>query len=426
MANIYTFTPDESQKDDFDSSNPNYQIASVAYVCFLIKKVLDTLEDHINTPSAHENAANSAIRTEISINMDEAANLCKLPEAVSADSIDVESINTDSKHRFISDAQLSILKDKPSYHDVQSLILDAKNEFKTNLSDTYIKLLNTPNAFQKLKSTITLIENNENINTILSTLAGKVDATDLEEHINSVYHLNNNDRKAINLLLRFIEQGCADWNATEEDPNYIRNKPDSLPANGGNADTVGGFEANKLINHQLEKCIFGIEGNDYKDNVVDTMFSKDEKIDEIINALSSNQMGLYSFKNGIYNFDNFKLDTYYINDKNITICGYNHNTVFNAKTVLINGKIYIKDLTFTNASIKIKSYCTFDNVCFKNCKIVFEACNEATIRNCTFENCDVRYDGSLMNSMIFGCRFANCGRPIYVSSNNFISNNIYY
>ena len=423
MPNIYTFNPNEDQKDNFDKNNPNYQLASVAYVYTLVKKVLDILEDHINNYNTH---SNDSIRENLEIDPYANVTICELPESKNIDSISAENIDTNSKHQFISDAQLSLLKDKPSMHEVQTLIMDLRNEFKSNVNNSYNRLANSPNIIKKLRDIASIIENNNNLDSIFTALSDKVNATDLEQHINSAYHLTNNDRKALNLLLKFINKGCADWNATEDDPNYIRNKPASLPANGGNADTVGGYKVDKLINHQLEKYVYGVEGNDYQSNMVDALFKKNEKVDGIISALSSSQMGSYAFKNGEYQFDNFSLDTYYPAERHITIKGANHDTIFNANSVLVNGRVTIEDLTFTNANVTIKSFCTFDNVRFKNCTVIIDSSTQTDIRNCIFDDCIVTFRGILSNTMITGCRFINSGYPMYVSSNNIITNNLYY
>ena len=423
MPNIYTFNPNEDQKDNFDKNNPNYQLASVAYVYTLVKKVLDILEDHINNYNTH---SNDSIRENLEIDPYANVTICELPESKNIDSISAENIDTNSKHQFISDAQLSLLKDKPSMHEVQTLIMDLRNEFKSNVNNSYNRLANSPNIIKKLRDIASIIENNNTLDSIFTALSDKVNTTDLEQHINSAYHLTNNDRKALNLLLKFINKGCADWNATEDDPNYIRNKPASLPANGGNADTVGGYKVDKLINHQLEKYVYGVEGNDYQSNMVDAIFKKNEKVDGIISALSSSQMGSYAFKNGEYQFDNFSLDTYYPAERHITIKGANHDTIFNANSVLVNGRVTIEDLTFTNANVTIKSFCTFDNVRFKNCTVIIDSSTQTDIRNCIFDDCIVTFRGILSNTMITGCRFINSGYPMYVSPNNIITNNLYY
>ena len=52
MANVFTFNP-KDPNEDFNKDDANYQLASVAYVCSLIKKLSDVLENHINDLSAH-------------------------------------------------------------------------------------------------------------------------------------------------------------------------------------------------------------------------------------------------------------------------------------------------------------------------------------------------------------------------------------
>lgn len=53
MANVYTFNPNEPE-EDFDRNNSNYQLASIAYINSVVKKLIDTIEDHLNDPTAHQ------------------------------------------------------------------------------------------------------------------------------------------------------------------------------------------------------------------------------------------------------------------------------------------------------------------------------------------------------------------------------------
>lgn len=423
MANVYYLNNDNTQ-EEFDKNDENYQVASVLYVKELIKKVQDLIIAHEKSKDSHTESSN--IYNEINLN--ESVDVLELPNTKIPENIDIESLNTDSNHKFISETQLAIMKDKPSSNELNAALMDLRNEFKVALNNYFNNLLNDKNALTKLKDIDYLIKNSDNLATLLESLSSKVSKEELNKHTESYLHLTNNDRKALNLLLGFIKEGCADWNATKEDPNYIRNKPESLPANGGNADTVGGYSSDSLLNHQLEDYIIGVNNFQYPINEVDTLLEENnaEEMDELIAKIKNITEGLYSFRAGIYYMNNLDLnmdsDTY----GDIIIRGVGkHNTVFNTKNGTINGRVSIENLNLLKSTITINSYCTFDNIAFYDSTIYFKDCNETTIRNCVFKNCTVVFQ-SIMNSMFINNRVVNSGKFIYFGGNNLFGNNLVY
>ena len=72
----------------------------------------------------------------------------------------------------------------------------------------------------------------------------------------------------------------------------IKNKPDSLPANGGNADTVGGFSIEHLMNHQVVDYIIGY------DDKCDIRINEDQSNVSVINQILANNS--IAFKKGVY------------------------------------------------------------------------------------------------------------------------------
>ena len=425
MANVFTFNP-KDPNEDFNKDDANYQLASVAYVCSLIKKLSDVLENHINDLSAH--SFNDSKRS-VDINTTESINIQDLELETSIEVPTAKDISTDSKHRFISDSQLNILKDKPSVIDMEAAIMNLRNEFKSSLSSIYEELLNMPNALQKLQDISYLLKTDDKVNESITNINSKVDKDEFNNHTNSAYHLNNNDRKALNLLISFIEKGCADWNATEDDANYIRNKPEKLPADGGNATTVGGFTAYDLHNHQLDDTVIGIRGNGYDDSSVDVMLTEQFN-DQVIKSIASFKKGTYAFKSGIYAFRSFNLDKYDGDEDRVhgyTIRGCdNYNTFFVSTSIVINDNVYIENLCFSNSNVEIRGHCTFNNVRFSRCVVTFSNCDETTVTNCIFRKCTIIFNGICMNSIITGNRFIDSGYPRYRTNTNIINNNLFY
>lgn len=427
MANVYKIKS-EDISDDFDENNNNYQLASVAYVNTLIKKLEDLIISHENSDDPHSKLKD----TNNTINMNESLDIKELNISNEITTpIDISMINTDSNHKFISDSLLSIFKDKPSEMELQSAIMDLRNEFKVMLNNYFTNLLNMSDSLQKIKDLSYFINEDDNLSKLLSVLSSKLDKESFSEHDKSIFHLNNNDRKALNLLLSFISEGCADWNADQEAPNYIRNKPESLPANGGNADTISGYSIDALLNHQIEDSIIGVINGKYNKERADIILTEDaDENAKIIRYIKNKTEGMYSFLSGTYLFTDFYLNMDSSLYGNITIKGTgNRNTIFKTENGTINGTIYIKDIVFIQSELHIISNCTFDNVRFVDCTIHIDGSNEVTIKNCILENCTILTSGKFgtcnKNIIIYN-RFIKSHLPNIVGLNNIIDNNIEY
>lgn len=406
MANVYNLNENEKNK--------NYQIASVAYVCAVIKKVLDQLQNKLT------------ITDGLNIDFSDITQEVPMPtQEIEIDkNINAKDIITDSKHLFISEAQLDILRSKPSYIDLENTIMDLRNEIRIDISKSYINLLNNENVLSKLKDFSNILNNDPALNDFLEALASKINIDEFKEHEKSSLHLNNNDRKALNLLIRFIETGCADWNASVDDPNYIRNKPERLPANGGNADTVGGRSAEDLLNRQLDTKIYGTIDN-YSADTVNQLIVTKEECNNAINDIKSIGSGLFSFKTGNYIFDDFGIGA--TQDKYIIIQGAGYNTVFNSNdnTIRFTSNIIVRDLCITNSTVYINKKCILNNILFKNCIVYITNAELTIISSCIFTDCTVMMNGICLNNIITNNMLINSGKiSYYGDSNNTIKNNI--
>lgn len=420
MANVYTFNPSEPE-EEFDKNNSNYQLASIAYVNVIIKKIIDIIENHINNSTAHQS---NPVREKININTSESVDICELNIEIPKPSFNAKDINTDSFHRFISDDEMDNLKNKPSTDDIETAITNLRKELKLTIDYAYANLLNTPNVLQKLKNVAYVLKTDPNLDKTITDLASRITKNEFEDHVNSSLHINNDEHNNLNILDEIIKNGYADWNAPSGTPTYIKNKPNSLPANGGDADTINGYCVNDIINHQAEENIYGAEDELYPEEDANTIIKSN--IDKYISMICDHGKGLFFFKTGNYTFDSMIYTMPNINNS-ITIKGSNNrSTIFTGNKVEFNCRVNIEDICISLASIDIKSLCTLDNMYFKNCKINFNNCNEATIRNCIFENCTIEFHGPCTNTIITGNRFIKSGRPQYYNKSNLFTNNLYY
>lgn len=423
MANAYTFNPNEPE-EGFDKSNSNYQLASIAYVSFVVKKLIDAIEDHLNDPKAHQSCPE---RKKLNINMLESIDIHELNIEGSKLPSYAKDISTDSYHRFISDTEINNLKSKPSTTDMQNAIMDLRNELKSTMESAYVDLLNTPDVLQKLKNIAYVLKADPDLDKTITDLASRITKNEFESHISSDLHLNNEEHEALNILINLIKSGCADWNAHKGAPNYIKHKPKSLPANGGDADTVGGYSAADIMNHQAEEYIYGTENGLYPEEEANTIIRNGTDIDNYISMICEYGKGLFLFKTGRYSFNAMIYSIPHDSDAGFTIRGSNNrSTIFIGKVAKFDGRVTVKDLAIKSASVHIESLCILDNIYFNSCKISLDSCNEATIRDCIFENCTVEFNGICTNTIITGNRFIKSGRPQYYNSSNLFANNLYY
>lgn len=414
MSTVYDVKTDERSSKD-----KNSQLASVAYVDEIAKAIIDALIAHANNvDNAHSPDFSGMLQSiqtpKVSVK-DLDIGLAELPE------IDAKDIKTDSTHQFLTDTLISIFKSKPSKIDLNIALDDIRNELKATINDSYIKLINTPDALQKLRDISYLLQEDTNLQTLLNALASKATAEELVAHMKSNYHLNSNDRKALNLLLGFIKEGCADWEATEDAPNFIRNKPTSLPANGGNCNTIDGYTSEDVLTRRYEDYIIGIEGNDYKESSVDGFISKDySNINEIFAMMPT---GKVYIRKGVYLLKNLMFSASQYDDRTIIGCG--NGTILNARILILDSYTNMEDLLIKDSNVRIRGNCRLHNVTFSNCKIIMDNSLYSVIKNCVFDDyCTFEWLGSCMNNLIAENRvLASLDNLYYIGGNNIIKDN---
>ena len=285
-----------------------------------------------------------------------------------------------------------------------------------------MKIINTPNVINKLRDISNILNEDKATEALLNVLAYKLNINEFEEHIESVTHMSNNDRKALNILIKCLKEGFADWNAEDNQYNCIKNKPIALPADGGNADTVNNHGINDLINKYDYDVVIGTSGERYSKDSCDLyaengIIDKD-KFTSLMKTLKYD--GIVLFKRGLFKIDNIdgKLGT-------IIFEGMDRRLSFIETANYLNTTDYIfKNIGFVDSKIIIGSGCEITNASFNNCDIVFDNTMASTIMNCNFYNCRIEYKGSLMNNIIKFNRFTQTNPIKYIGGNNIISENI--
>ena len=337
--------------------------------------------------------------------------------------IDNSIITTDSEHRFITDAQLEIVNKSISNYELESAISDLSNDIKAIINKNYDNLINMKDSANALKLLNQLLSDDEKVKNLVELIASKVENDKFEEHVNSIYHMTKEDRDALDKVITFIKNGRTDWNAPESELNCILNKPDSYKANGGNADTVGGFGIDKVLTKSEYKCILGTYKNTvgYNENDVNTYISTDEDSNNIIQkCLVNNAYSQIKVREGNYN-----ANTLIINNDFIIGSG-DDNTFLDALKISITNST-LKDITINNATVIIGSKTRLYNVSFKNCDIIINNSNMSIIKHCIFDNeCTLKYTGKVNYNNIITENIAHRTlRFEYTGGDNIITNNIY-
>lgn len=400
MSKVYTVNGGESGAN---------QIPSIEYLNEIIKMI----DDRFKCPNVVTDGFPS-----IKMKIEE------LPIGIKEQSIiAAKDIKTDSQHKFINEAILDTMIDKPTKFEMEQSLNDTKSDLIKYMDDIYMRIINTPNIINKLRDISTILNEDEISAGLLNTLAYKLNFEDFKEHNESSIHMNNNDRKALNVLIKCIISGFADWNAEDGACNAIKNKPESLPANGGNADTVSNHNIRDLINKDDYDVVIGTSFEKYSKDSCDIYAEEGRLNDDVIeNAIESIKgSGIILFKRGYYNLNHLFLDysgTRIINGADCRLSWIHVN-----EAIFANNSVF-KNIAFDKSRIFIKSNCEFKDVKFANCTIVFDSSVGCKITDCAFDKCVFEYEGSIMNNIIKFNRYIQTKPIVYIGGNNIISDNI--
>ena len=383
------------------------------YINSRFKMIEDILNNHINSCEAHK------INYKVDLDL-QPIEINKTIAPIKQENVEIkaEELLTDPNNRFISDIEIDEFKNKVGKLEMQDSIDNASKEIKTLLAKQIDNLLNSKDIMNGIANLLSLLQNNQDAKDLMDELSNIINKDDFKRHINSEYHLTDDDRIALDQLLKFIKIGCADWDAVEGDPNYIRNKPNKLPADGGNADTVGGLCAGKLINKQLDYRIFGIEGVDtYNNNQVNIIFGDQYKTDSLEKLLKKGTIN--ALREGEYNIESL------IIPEQCTLHGAHSSTICNAK-VCLNNRSSIKDLSFYNCDIFIIGSSNVDifNNIFTSCNISIVSTYCSMIKNNRFIDTNFAIQ-SMTDSIITENILASSNGLKYIGGNNIITNNVY-
>lgn len=398
----------------------NKYLVTKQYVNNLVKNLCDIIIDHVNNKdNAHsiDDTSNININDVFELSDNDVIPLKDIePKCIE---ISVDDLVLDANHKFVSEDQIFEFSNKATKEDLADEILKYKEEARKEINEKFNQLLNNKDILDKLKILSRLLDDEDkSVDELLNSIIDSIKDT-MSNHIEDSKHLTADDRIALDKLLKFINTGCADWEAEETEPNYIRNKPEYLKANGGNADTIDNYTLDEFRNRQLERMIIG-----HDDRATDKL-SKTALTKEVIEKIYSIDNGIIGLTEGAYTInDIFSPKAKDIGELIFRGCG--KGTVLNVNSFITSNNIRLEDITIYNSCVFIDSKTIFRNVNFINCKITFSDNSRLfKIIDCEFDKCDLHFNGAIFNSVIKDNIFKSTEFK-FAGDSNIIKNNIFY
>ena len=397
MSVIYKIKDPENNKDML--------LVSKEYVDSQFKALKDALINHErNIDNAHTKSSGTS---------ESAANLDNIEfkdidfESIVEDtSINASKVKTDSTHRFLTDSQIISLKDKPSDYEVDNAIAKAKEDIKRQYMNLYTKFLNIPDGARKLREIANIISSDNNLSNLINLLNDKISVDELQDHeADSSKHINNNDRKALNVLLNLINTGLI---STVESLNT------GLIQNSTNSYKLDNRSYDEVRDRSIYKHIIGIYSSGYEDTRADIILPAGQTlISEFADLELYTISGKVAFLPGTYNLQDISIDVP-TRKPSLIIEGSGNATEFIISRGSINNTT-IRDLTLTGENDNLKigdlqlgNNVVLENLTLRNMRIQLDASENCIIRNCKLDHCVINlkagkcYNNFFINNILDG------------------------
>ena len=395
-------------------------LVSKEYVDLRIRALRDAMINHFNNISeAHTNQSDNA---EKQLSVLENTKIVDLDVEMEVKELDADKIVTDATHKFVTQSQLEVFKNKPTAHEVENMINNNANALKNTFNEMYTNLLNMPDAVKQFKELSRLLQDGDgNLNKVLDAINLKADAEELKEHEESNLHINDNDRKALNILIDMINSGAF--------ATICKFIEDDKVSDAENANKLDGYTLDDILARKGKyNKIYGVSKDTCKHDVdvtaVDLYLPADAASmhGEFVKENLSLMDGYVLFREGKYNIPEFLVkraeDAY-----SLTIEGTGTATEFIIDRGLF-GNVEFDDLCIENGELFIDTLSVFRDVTFKNCSINMKNCYKNLFDNCTFENCTFSFGSGIFKTRIQNCIFDGCKVPKYLGGGIVFNNNV--
>ena len=332
-----------------------------------------------------------------------------------------DMIETNPGRRFVTETQLSEFSNKVGEVYVDNKITELHKNVEIEIGNKLENIINMRKVTDNLEAINAILESEETLFNLISLCSSKIGKEQFESHENNGRHLSDKEYTILNLIKEFIDNGGIDWNAnTDNGLQAIKNKPDKLPADGGNADTISGRNIEELLNgKKTSTIIIGKAGYNYTKDMCDYWCdgtNDEEIIQNAVNKLINNIGGEIYIREGEYNITN-KIN---INrDKNINgsiiIKGCGNATILNFSnnvSLYLYNNIEINRVCINNCIINMNNSIEFNDSKLENCNItISESMN--SISNSDIISSSITFGDGSINNMISNNRFIKSSLPLF-------------
>ena len=220
-----------------------------------------------------------------------------------------DMIESNPGRRFVTDNQLVEFSNKVGESYVDNSIDKLHKDIEIEISNKLENIINMPKVTNNLEAINAILDSQETLFNLISLCSSKIGKDEFEKHENNGKHLTDDEYNAIKLIIEFINNGGIDWNAkTDDGLQAIKNRPDKLPADGGNADSVSGRKINALLDgRRTSTIIIGKDGYGYTKDMCDYWcngINDAEMIQKAVDSLSNTMGGEIYIREGEYNITN--------------------------------------------------------------------------------------------------------------------------
>ena len=274
-------------------------------------------------------------------------------------------IKQDENNRFVSDEEKTKWNEKVDSTYVDEVANKTLVTTKSIVDTKMANMFNTSEAqLEILRSLAFELKQDDVVKQFMDLYNECAKTIDLNDHIlNDKIHLDRNDIALLENVKNLLE--------TEIPSIEI---PKKLPADGGNADTVGNYRPEELLNNK-SFYDYTIGDSQYKETEVSIVLDDTFNIDDIISKLNRNRSCNVLFRQGIYLIDKEII----IKASNKVISGIGDKSILSGVTIKIIGdNNVIENITLSK----------YDGKFINTTAIVVEG-NNNIIRNNTISKYDV-------------------------------------
>ena len=292
---------------------------------------------------------------------------------------DPSIIKQDKNNRFVSDAEKASWNNKVESSYVDSAVDKTLTTVKSIIDTKVANIFNTSeDQLEVIRSLAFELKNNDTVKNFINLYNGCTKNEEFEEHVlNDKIHMSRNDIALLQNVKSLLEKGFPEYNI-----------PESLPANGGNSDTVGNYKPESLLNNR-SFYDYTIGTSDYNKEQVTVIADNLEAVANVFEKINKGQGFNILFKPGSYLIEKELV----IKASNITLRGIgdlskllglsikiigNNNTIENISLLSGNDKI-VNGAAITiegnNNTIKANTIMNYDK------GIIVEGSNNIIINN---------------------------------------------